>query len=1468
MDSAPVTSDDSPAPLRLGSGMAHRARRQSVVRRTGSPHAYVGAVARSSLGFGLAVGRAGAIRPVVRAEDLNSFSLRPPGRPRRHAVEDVPIGVTASSTGSPVGRGARTRATASSARRPSWTEQVLQRSLQQPPSSRLPAPESERPAEFVSTGNARLDEMRLALERAGLQEASGSAPASAPSSASDQPGSRRSSASQLGRPSPRADGAPSSVSGESSSRAGARNGGSRRSSPAHQAGENISALGGRRGDTVAGPSTAPGRLADTMRPETADVARRSSAVSAPTPTSPGVPPGRSRSSASGRRPTNRRPPAPPNRIDQMMRDLTEAGLVEEDGDSPTAGPTDEPSWRPGESARRPERSPSAIADRGWRDAIDASRGTTEPGRSSPRPSEARSHPQRGSSTSAPDDRPPHRGSPPTRSSSAVEAGGPDILRRVDAPRLAARPHIPSSLPAGDDVSAASVRGVRPRRPSPRAAEGASSARDPRPSGPEGAGGGPATVASGVSADGRSTVAVSERPIAVPAPLARGARWSADDVGDLGDASPAERRTASLPISPLPTLPRPDDIVALRRRVSLPRALSVAHRPPSQLPSPQPTALSPQRPGAALDPDAVSSGDRRHSRNPRNTSDPRRRAGRGATARRDAPPGPPSVTSDSAPTESSHDRTNIARGRPRVAASAAAGQLPPIVAVPISIRRTSVVASLPSEGADIERSVRGRQIPEASLRSVDHLVRRPHERSATPGDESDPVGAESIGRLPVPPSSDVASVARPAVSSPDRARSARASQRTGSADVARRRIDAADVAATSSGAQVLDASADDRISRWERPVELPPASSISNDRAAVHDEVRPVVRPPASSMPNDRAVDDAVRRAHQSGSTDHAGADARVEQARRAHSRDRVDRADRTDRIDAADRGDRVQRTQRSDRPEPPDRAHRVDGADPGQRAASSGGVEPAGAAADRGERAHVADRAETLRRAGESANVAMDVPVSDLDGPRLPATPARRSSPDSRLPYRASPERTSAHRGSPDRASRDRTSPTAGGGPWGQTHAADARPIRVAVDERSSSERARRTRPVRSIVRPGTGALQRVLDRRVAARVDDVADLRTPSTRRRVPATRAGGDLTADTLRRSTDLARPAVDERLDDPGRPVRAGTRSERRVPEQPSRWATTPAQSAPPHASSSGAASPGGAVSDAASHAPAGGEDLSERFMSALSETVRRRPRPLPTAFVPLADTIAGPQRVMLSTDTASRAALRSVGKVAATVDDTIHLDRAAVPAAALASVVAHELTHVAHPSPVARFFDDDVDSPEERRAEQVAKIMAASPLAPSASTTFAGVQRSPARPASSSSASAAITALARTSGRSTGGIVQRSPSSSGGSSGTIAADQLAARLTGSAPPAPPRPATPRAAPTPSRSPSGSAVQRRVAPSHMNAPSIVAQAGSGEDEGQSEEWFVEQLDRQIDRIIRKVEERMIREFERRGGRHWGAL
>ena len=270
-----------------------------------------------------------------------------------------------------------------------------------------------------------------------------------------------------------------------------------------------------------------------------------------------------------------------------------------------------------------------------------------------------------------------------------------------------------------------------------------------------------------------------------------------------------------------------------------------------------------------------------------------------------------------------------------------------------------------------------------------------------------------------------------------------------------------------------------------------------------------------------------------------------------------------------------------------------------------------------------------------------------------------------------------------------------------------------------------------------------------------------------------------------------------------------------------------------------------------------DLGDRFLRELSQTIQRRPAPLPMQFRPMADEIAGGRSVLMSTDHASRRALRSVGKVAATVSDVIHFDPGPVPGSRVSEVIAHELTHIAHPSSKPRFFDDIDDSPEERKAEQVAKTMARSPLNPSASLLTP--------PKVGNSASAQRSTIRRT--PAAGAQARSAPVTN--ASGTVSAAALAAQMTGTSAPVQRRVASvsPAPAPAPPASAPASA-PAPPAPASQVAPAPAPSASQLFDSPAADEWFKEQLRNNFSHIMNMIEDRMIEELERRGGRIWGGL
>jgi hypothetical protein len=114
--------------------------------------------------------------------------------------------------------------------------------------------------------------------------------------------------------------------------------------------------------------------------------------------------------------------------------------------------------------------------------------------------------------------------------------------------------------------------------------------------------------------------------------------------------------------------------------------------------------------------------------------------------------------------------------------------------------------------------------------------------------------------------------------------------------------------------------------------------------------------------------------------------------------------------------------------------------------------------------------------------------------------------------------------------------------------------------------------------------------------------------------------------------------------------------------------------------------------------------KRFDEVLRRSEEKvRTAPLPVRFRPLADRIVGRMPVQIATGAASQRALAAVGTTAATAGSVIHLSAAPDSSVRTASLIAHELTHVAAASPVARFHGG-AHSAEEVRATQVERIVA--------------------------------------------------------------------------------------------------------------------------------------------------------------------
>jgi hypothetical protein len=287
------------------------------------------------------------------------------------------------------------------------------------------------------------------------------------------------------------------------------------------------------------------------------------------------------------------------------------------------------------------------------------------------------------------------------------------------------------------------------------------------------------------------------------------------------------------------------------------------------------------------------------------------------------------------------------------------------------------------------------------------------------------------------------------------------------------------------------------------------------------------------------------------------------------------------------------------------------------------------------------------------------------------------------------------------------------------------------------------------------------------------------------------------------------------------------------------------------------PGSAAGVAApvADAPRDPASTRRRFLDELGGGGAAAPVELPARWAPIAASIAPARRIRVSTDEASRRALRAVGKEAATTGDVIHLRD---PLGTVRpEVIAHELTHAAHPSPTPRFFADDDHGPEERLATRIGQMMRSSPVAPSLAAPLATQATRPLPPVPTSTPS----------------VPSPGP---GGSTGTVSAANLAASLTGGT-----RTATtaPNAAPLGVPSPASASGGSPSGSSGGGGTSSSADAGGGSPladdivavlrrSTDASDWVVEQVRANFDRVVEELERRVLREIERRGGRFRGAL
>ena len=251
------------------------------------------------------------------------------------------------------------------------------------------------------------------------------------------------------------------------------------------------------------------------------------------------------------------------------------------------------------------------------------------------------------------------------------------------------------------------------------------------------------------------------------------------------------------------------------------------------------------------------------------------------------------------------------------------------------------------------------------------------------------------------------------------------------------------------------------------------------------------------------------------------------------------------------------------------------------------------------------------------------------------------------------------------------------------------------------------------------------------------------------------------------------------------------------------------------------------------------LAVRFLRELRSRQRVETEALPMAFRGLADQIAGPVPVRIATGAASRRALGSVGRVAATVGSTIHLAERPDGSARSQQILAHELTHVAEPSTMPRFFDDPMVNAEERdarRAEYVVRRAIRDGVSPTSAARGRSVGG--AVPAVSDQGSAADIAI----GADRGDVIRRSSAGSSGS-GTVSAQSYADRVQG------------RASGS-LTSPSSSVVRRAAAESGRSATRDVQRSPAYAPEPNSKTSTVDSLP-SMDEIVREVERRLTKKI-----------
>lgn len=309
---------------------------------------------------------------------------------------------------------------------------------------------------------------------------------------------------------------------------------------------------------------------------------------------------------------------------------------------------------------------------------------------------------------------------------------------------------------------------------------------------------------------------------------------------------------------------------------------------------------------------------------------------------------------------------------------------------------------------------------------------------------------------------------------------------------------------------------------------------------------------------------------------------------------------------------------------------------------------------------------------------------------------------------------------------------------------------------------------------------------------------------------------------------------------------------------------------------------AGSGAVPAAPAGSAE--QRWRAAVKARPLEAPRAFPASLRPLVARYAGDSAASYTTGPATRDALAQAGALGATTGSVVHLPGApaAAMSAELTGVLAHELTHARQPVGRPRFLlraHSGAMDADERAAHTVGQQAAAG-------TGFSASQdgSAPVVHRSISSLASAAGAAVPPPGSVTPGLVDQLPV--GGASGNAvseartAGEGFASHATGAdattrgllaaLAAADPSDAAELAAAASSAGAAGSAAAGELAAAGHHdagsAPTAAAGHGAGATAAASAARSASDID--VERIIEAVEQRLLRQLERRGGRYAGVF